>query len=105
MTGRAVRALAATVLLAASVTGCTSAGGTAIPAASVPVVPATGTPSGPGVTDADWPTNHHDNARSGVAPGFPAVSKLAVAWQVDLDGSVYGQPLVVGDRVFAATEN
>ena len=53
----------------------------------------------------DWPTYHHDNARSGVAADLPALSTLSRAWSASLDGAVYGQPLVVGDRVFAATEN
>src|SRR4051812_20588847 len=57
------------------------------------------------VTGADWPTYHHDNARTGVAPGFPAARSLSVAWRADLDGAVYGQPLVVGPVVFAATEH
>ncbi len=62
-------------------------------------------PTGPAVTAGDWPTYHHDNARTGVAPGVPAPGRLATAWTRDLDGAVYGQPLVVGGRVFAATEN
>jgi outer membrane protein assembly factor BamB len=61
--------------------------------------------SAPAVTDDDWPTNHHDSARTGVAKNFPPAGKLSVAWQAKLDGAVYGQPLVVGDRVLAATEN
>jgi outer membrane protein assembly factor BamB len=28
-----------------------------------------------------------------------------VAWQAQLDGAVYGQPLLMGDQVYAATEN
>jgi outer membrane protein assembly factor BamB len=53
----------------------------------------------------DWPTYHHDSARTGVAPDLPAVGTLSTAWTARLDGAVYGQPLVVGGRVFAATEN
>jgi polyvinyl alcohol dehydrogenase (cytochrome) len=33
------------------------------------------------------------------------VAGLAVAWRAALDGAVYGQPLVIGDTVVAATEN
>jgi outer membrane protein assembly factor BamB len=40
-----------------------------------------------------------------VAPGLAPLGTLARAWEAALDGAVYGQPLVVGDRVFAATEN
>lgn len=53
----------------------------------------------------DWPTYHHDNARTGVAPGFPAVTGLAQQWRTKLDGAVYGQPLVIAGMVYAATEN
>jgi polyvinyl alcohol dehydrogenase (cytochrome) len=67
-------------------------------------LPASAAPSLPPATDADWTTYHHDNARTGVAPGIATVGKLAKAWQARLDGAVYGQPLVVGDLVFAATE-
>jgi polyvinyl alcohol dehydrogenase (cytochrome) len=56
------------------------------------------------VTDSDWSTYHHDNARTGVATGLTPVGSLARAWEANLDGAVYGQPLVIGDVVFAATE-
>jgi outer membrane protein assembly factor BamB len=60
----------------------------------------------PPVTDpADWTTYHHDNSRAGVAPGLAPLGTLSRAWEARLDGAVYGQPLVVGGRVFAATEN
>jgi outer membrane protein assembly factor BamB len=35
----------------------------------------------------------------------PAPGKLATAWTAGLDGAVYGQPLVIGGDVIAATEN
>jgi outer membrane protein assembly factor BamB len=54
--------------------------------------------------ESDWPTYHHDNARTGVATGLTPVGTLSRAWEAKLDGAVYGQPLVVGDLVFAATE-
>jgi outer membrane protein assembly factor BamB len=56
---------------------------------------------GPG----DWPTYHHDNARTGVAGQLAPLGTLRRAWQTRLDGAVYGQPLVIGDRVIAATEH
>ena len=40
-----------------------------------------------------------------MATGLTSVGSLAKAWETKLDGAVYGQPLVVGDLVFAATEN
>ncbi|WP_084143248.1 PQQ-binding-like beta-propeller repeat protein [Amycolatopsis taiwanensis] len=52
----------------------------------------------------DWPTYHHDNARTGVAE-VPPPGELSQAWTANLDGAVYGQPLVIGDHVIAATEN
>src|SRR5437764_8940348 len=53
----------------------------------------------------DWPTYHRDNERTGMAPDFPAPHALSKAWTAKLDGAVYGQPLVVGGTVFAATEH
>ncbi|WP_051969709.1 outer membrane protein assembly factor BamB family protein [Kitasatospora azatica] len=53
----------------------------------------------------DWPTYHRDAARSGLAPGLPPAGGVARLWRAALDGAVYGQPLVVGDQVLAATEN
>jgi polyvinyl alcohol dehydrogenase (cytochrome) len=52
----------------------------------------------------DWPTYHRDAARTGVAPATPAAGRLTTAWRRPLDGAVYGQPLVVGGTVIAATE-
>ncbi|HVQ91652.1 MAG TPA: PQQ-binding-like beta-propeller repeat protein [Mycobacteriales bacterium] len=63
--------------------------------------PSTGAVAAP----ADWPTYHHDNARTGVAPGLAPLGTLRPAWTTELDGAVYGQPLVVGDRLLAGTEN
>jgi outer membrane protein assembly factor BamB len=53
---------------------------------------------------ADWPTYHRDAARTGAAPATPAAGPLAIAWRRHLDGAVYGQPLVIGGLVIAATE-
>ena len=35
----------------------------------------------------------------------PVGSALGVGWRAELDGAVYGQPLVIGNQVTAATEN
>ncbi len=59
----------------------------------------------PGPDASDWTTYHHDNRRRGEAVGQAAPGTLSRAWEARLDGAVYGQPLVVGGRVFAATEN
>jgi outer membrane protein assembly factor BamB len=53
----------------------------------------------------NWPTYHADAARSGLARGLPAAGRLAIGWSRRLDGAVYGQPLVIGNLVIAATEN
>ncbi|TVT35200.1 PQQ-binding-like beta-propeller repeat protein [Amycolatopsis rhizosphaerae] len=99
-----MRRLVAATLAAAALAGCAADGG-----GSALEPPAT-TRSGPAavphrVRDTDWPTYHHDNARTGVAPGFAAPGPLSQAWSARLDGAVYGQPLVLGETVVAATEN
>ena len=65
----------------------------AAPPASPAALPAT-----------DWTTYHRDAARTGAAPATPAAGPLSIAWRRHLDGAVYGQPLVVGGLVIAATE-
>ncbi len=52
----------------------------------------------------DWPTYHHDVARTGVAAATPAFAAFSKAWTTQLDGAVYAQPLVLGTTVIAATE-
>jgi polyvinyl alcohol dehydrogenase (cytochrome) len=64
-----------------------------------------GTPAPATVGSSDWPTYHRDNARTGVAGQLAPLGTPRRAWQAKLDGAVYGQPLVIGDRVIAATEN
>ena len=54
---------------------------------------------------AAWPTYGRDAARTGVAAGVGAAGRLSISWQAHLDGAVYGQPLLIGDLVVAATEN
>ena len=56
-------------------------------------------------TSADWPEYNANPARTGVAAGLPAAGPLSTAWTAHLDGAVYGQPLLVGNEVIAATEN
>jgi polyvinyl alcohol dehydrogenase (cytochrome) len=53
----------------------------------------------------NWTMYHRDPARTGFAPGLPAAGPLAVSWSRSLDGAVYGQPLVIGNLVIAATED
>ena len=62
-------------------------------------------PSGVGGATARWSTFGHDAARSGLAPNEPLFHAVSRRWtSVRLDGSVYGQPLVVGSWVVVATE-
>jgi hypothetical protein len=99
------RWIAAVCVASASVIG--ACGAPAVPQAPQPSgsgVPFSAAPSTPaGADPADWITYHHDNSGTGVAPGLAPLGPLSRAWQAKLDGAVYGQPLVVGDRVFAAT--
>ncbi len=99
-----LRGVAAFVLLVTALAGCDADPVVPAPAPSERTVdgsPAGSAPVGP----ADWPTYHRDQARSGVAPGFPAPGTVHQAWRSRLDGAVYGQPLVIGDTLFAATEH
>jgi outer membrane protein assembly factor BamB len=52
----------------------------------------------------DWFQYHGNGARTGNVAGLPAAGKLAIAWSARLGGAVYGQPLVIGSTVVAATE-
>ncbi|GAA0664832.1 hypothetical protein GCM10010193_15270 [Kitasatospora atroaurantiaca] len=70
-----------------------------------PEVFSTGGRTATPAAEGDWPTYHRDAARTGTVPGRPPVRGLTKAWSAALDGAVYGQPLVVGARVLAATEN
>ena len=54
---------------------------------------------------AAWPAFNAGAARTGVVAGLPAAGPLTQRWIAHLDGAVYGQPLVVGTMVIAATEN
>ena len=89
-------------VLAACSTTVTANG--AVPETRLPTAPATAPSQAPGLSTTDWPTYHRDAARTGVAPAAPAAGRLAIAWQRHLDGAAYGQPLVIGGTVIAATE-
>jgi putative pyrroloquinoline-quinone-binding quinoprotein len=54
---------------------------------------------------ANWPTYHANLARTGVDTSSPPLGQLSRSWTAQLDGQVYAEPLVVGSRVYAATEN
>jgi outer membrane protein assembly factor BamB len=100
--------LAPSVVLALClVAGCSTAtttGGTPTPAATSPATTVPPPRGAAAPSPADWTTYHRDAARTGVAPAQPAAGPLSIAWRRHLDGAVYGQPLVVGGLVIAATE-
>jgi polyvinyl alcohol dehydrogenase (cytochrome) len=103
---RVPAALLLSAYLAAA--GC-AAGPPRTPAARATPRPSADLPASPirapaRLTSRDWPTYHRDAARTGAAPAVPAAGRLAIAWARRLDGAVYGQPLVIGGLVIAATE-
>jgi polyvinyl alcohol dehydrogenase (cytochrome) len=95
-------ALAVSAVLAGCSTTATPAGGARSPKPAP--APSTAASRAAVLSATDWPTYHRNAARTGVAPAEPAAGLLAIAWRRHLDGAVYGQPLVVGSTVIAATE-
>jgi polyvinyl alcohol dehydrogenase (cytochrome) len=60
----------------------------------------------PAVTVSDWTTFDQNSLRTGVDSSGNSFSPASAAWiSPALHGQLYGQPLVYGGRVFAATEN
>lgn len=57
------------------------------------------------ITPGDWPTYHLDNTRDGYQSRLDPLSTLSLQWTAALDGAVYGEPLLVGGQIYAATEN
>ncbi len=58
----------------------------------------------PSTNDTDWTTYHRDNQRTGYIANTPDPQSLTKIWGEQLDGAVYAEPLVVGNRVIVATE-
>ena len=58
----------------------------------------------PNTSSTDWTTYHANNQRTGYIPSTPDPHSLSKIWGTQLDGSVYAEPLVVGNRVIVATE-
>ena len=74
--------------------------------ASSPAVPTSATAPRRAIGAATWVTAQHDAARTGADPAEPAVGSVRRLWSsAGLDGSVYAQPLVVGDEVVVATDH
>jgi outer membrane protein assembly factor BamB len=98
----AVVAALAAVAGVPALAACSTAASTR-PSPPPPIAHASPAP-GHTLSAADWPAYGHDAGRSGAAPGVPAPAGLHVAWRRHLDGAVYGQPLIIGGLVIAATE-
>jgi outer membrane protein assembly factor BamB len=95
-------AVATGLAVPALLSACSSA---AAPLSSPPVQIVNPSPApGRTVSPADWPTYDHDPSRSAAATGVSPPGTLKVAWHRQLDGAVYGQPLVIGPEIVAATE-
>jgi outer membrane protein assembly factor BamB len=63
-------------------------------------------PSGHSAAASDWTTFDQNGLRTGVDSSGNSFSPATPAWtSPTLDGQLYGQPLVYGGRVYAATEN
>jgi outer membrane protein assembly factor BamB len=99
----AVGALALAAMLLAACGESPPPAPAARPAPTTPASTSSATPL-PADANTDWPTYHHDNARTGAGTVGP-LGRLSTAWRARLDGAVFGQPLVVGDTVLAATEH
>jgi outer membrane protein assembly factor BamB len=99
---RLIRLAALSLLL--TLAGCASAGRSGPPTgASRTGTPATDT-TARNAPATNWLQYHDNGARTGAASGLPAAGRLSLAWSRRLDGAVYGQPLVIGNTVIAATE-
>lgn len=62
------------------------------------------TPTALSPRDTDWTTYHSNNQRTGYIASTPDPQRLSKSWNVQLDGSVYAEPLVVDNHVIVATE-
>jgi outer membrane protein assembly factor BamB len=105
-------ALGALLVLAGCGTGSTPVNTLVAPTAAIntlsatnPPASRTATPTRSAGTGDDWTTYHRDNARTGYIPDMLDPQQLAVAWNTQLDGAVYAEPLVVGGHIIVATEN
>jgi polyvinyl alcohol dehydrogenase (cytochrome) len=86
--------------LVLSVTACTATP----PPPPLPTPTTTANAVVPPVPMGDWQTFNRTNQRDGEQPDLASLGPLSSAWHTRLDGAVYGQPLIVGDQVLAATQ-
>ncbi len=88
----------AVLLSLATAAGISAATGTAVAGAS--------TRAGHSASVSDWTTFDQNGLRTGVDSSGNSFSPATPAWtSPTFDGQLYGQPLVYGGRVYAATEN
>jgi outer membrane protein assembly factor BamB len=103
VTGR--RLFASCVVIAVLVAACSSGSDTktkSTTGTTATTAPQTGGAQPGGA----WPTYHRDALRTGVEPTGPTPGSLRRVWESPgLDGSVYAEPLFVGNQVFVATEH
>src|SRR5437762_8206522 len=62
------------------------------------------TPNTASTSSTDWTTYHDNNQRIGYRASTPDPHSLSKIWSMQLDGSLYAEPLVVGKHVIVATE-
>jgi len=97
--------LAGMCLLLILLAGCASDQADAHPVKITPITLSPGTThTATPVSSSDWTTYHYNNTRAGFVANAPDPSQLTQAWSMQLDGAVYAEPLVVGNRVIVATE-
>jgi outer membrane protein assembly factor BamB len=48
---------------------------------------------------------HRDPTHTGAGPAQPELGSPRQVWAAQVDGAVYGEPLIAGDRVYVVTEN
>jgi outer membrane protein assembly factor BamB len=94
--------LAGTALVLA-LAGCSA--GSPHQSSPVPLATAATANAVPDGAATNWLEYHGNGARTGNVAGLPAAGRLSVAWSRRLGGAVYGQPLVIGAVVIAATEH
>jgi outer membrane protein assembly factor BamB len=101
-----MRTAAVAVMAATLVAGIGCGSGDAKPATTSATVPAgQATAAKKGHRSANWPTYHANLTRTAVDRSSPPLSGPRRIWSTGLDGLVYAEPLAVGNRVYAATEN
>ena len=91
--------------IALAAPGCSSQPKPAATTVGTPATSASPTQQPP-ATGGNWLTYHADLRRTGLEPSGAVWMTVKRQWEsVMLDGDIYAEPLVVGERVIVATEN